>query len=198
MQVSIQQLKPNMLIEPELQKVFELKTLILTADECIDALAPVINQPGWHHLNTIRADQVTVRSTSRTRTTTRRCDKVVLLSNGANTIEIHDWLEKNSTVQLPIHDPEIRIIGPDARGIFDVLYHGVIDLLVQKVFEIRTTMHTAVVDEIAKIAGVDNRLSDDYLPHKFRARIENTAKELAEALRFELHQMMIGEPVGGL
>ncbi len=149
----------KVLIQPELrgktETLLDVRTESLTLEECIEALRPVLDSGGWHKLEDLQGER---RIKSRTTqgantlvTTKTRTDRIVILSNGMNTIHMLDWTEK--TKEKTIHDPEIRIVGPDALNIYNILRTNIMSSLVAKAIEISVVVNDTAVKELSKLSG---------------------------------------------
>ncbi len=177
----------KVLIQPELrgetETLLDVRTECLTLEECIEALRPVLDSGGWQKLEDLQGER---RIKSRTLdgantvvTTDIRTDRIVVLSNGQNAILMLDWIEK--THERVIHDPEIRIVGPDAQSIYNTLYNGIIKSLIDKAIEILVEVNHEVVYELSNL--LDKRSMEYEIPSigddiereaKIRAVIELT------------------------
>jgi len=169
----------KVLIQPELrgetETLLDVRTKILTLEECINALRPVLDSGGWHKLEDLQGER---RIKSRTRhgantvvKTDMRTDRIVVLSNGANTIHMLDWTEK--TKKRVIHDPEIRIVGPDAQSIYNTLYNGIINSLIDKAIEVSVVVNHEVVRELGVLL---NKLTMHFNVPSIGRDIEREAK----------------------
>ena len=169
----------KVLVQPELRgetrTLLDVRTEILTLEECIEALRPVLDSGGWHKLEDLQGER---RIKSRTRhgadtvvTTNMRTDRIVMLSNGRNVIHMLDWIEK--TKERVIHDPEIRIVGPDAQSIYDTLYNNIITSLTEKAIEVSVVMNHKVVRELGVLL---NKLTMQFNVLPISDDIEREAK----------------------
>lgn len=182
----------KVLIQPELrgetETLLDVKTEILTLGECIEALRPVLDSGGWHKLEDLQGERRiksrTIQGANTLVTTKTRTDRIVVLSNGASTIHMLDWTEK--TKERVIHDPEIRIVGPDAQSIYNILYNGIINSLIDKAIGISVTVNHKVVYELSNLLG---KRSMEYDVPSISNNIEQEARARAA---LELAQL-IGE-----
>jgi len=169
----------KVLIQPELrgetETLLDVRTEILTLEECIEALRPVLDSGGWQKLEDLQGER---RIKSRTRqgantlvTTKTRTDRIVILSNGINTIHMLDWTEK--TKERVIHDPEIRIVGPDALDIYNTLRDNIITSLMDRAIEVSVVVNDKVVRELG---GLLNKFTLMFHASSIGDDIEREAK----------------------
>lgn len=157
MYVSIQEIKPKEIINPledmqELERpvvMLDLKTTVLTATHCLIALSPILDHSKfggqWYEMENIATQKVTHRRTDYSDIRKDRLDKLIVVGNGRNVVTLHDWTEKEKHTQ--IHDPEVKIVGPDARAIYDVFFSGIVSTLRSKIFGIKVEIDTEALDE---------------------------------------------------
>ncbi len=149
----------KVLIQPELrgetETLLDVRTESLTLEECIEALRPVLDSGGWHKLEDLQGERRiksrTVQGANTLVTTKTRVERIVMLSNGQNVIHMLDWTEK--TKKRIIHDPEIRIVGPDSLNIYNILRTNIVSSLVAKAIEIAVVVNDTAVKELSKLTG---------------------------------------------
>ena len=112
----------------------ELNSEALTGQDVILCMASIIDLPGWEILDTIDAEARKMdRLTMRQSKVTTRSEKMALISNGRNTIQLLDWKETSTIVT---HDPIVRVIGPDAFQIANTFLSGLLAKLSERLFKI--------------------------------------------------------------
>jgi hypothetical protein len=128
----------------------ELNSEALTGKDVIDCMAPIIDQPGWEILDKIDAESRKMETMSvRTERRTTRTEKMAFMSNGRNTVQLLDWEVKSNIVT---HDPEIRMIGPDAADLAETFCAGMLERLMDRIVTIN--VDETVVKDIAGLKGV--------------------------------------------
>jgi len=166
-------------IQPELrgetETLLDVRTQTLTLEECIEALRPVLDSGGWHKLEDLQGERRiksrTLQGANTLVTTDTRTDRIVILSNGMNTIHMLDWTEKSK--ERVIHDPEIRIVGLDAQNIYNTLYNGIISSLIDKAIEVSVVVNHKVVRELGVLL---NNLAMQFNVPSIGNNIEQEAK----------------------
>ncbi len=169
----------RVLIQPELRgetkTLLDVRTELLTLEECIEALRPVLDSGGWHKLEDLQGERRiksrTLKGANTLVKTNMRTDRIVILSNGANTIHMLDWTEK--TRERIIHDPEIRIVGPDALNIYNTLHDNIVSTLIDKAIEISVAVNHRAVTELSRLL---NKLTMQYDVPSISDSIEREAK----------------------
>lgn len=169
----------KVLVQPELRgetkTLLDVRTELLTLEECINALRPVLDSGGWHKLEDLQGERRiksrTIQGANTLVTTKTRTDRIVVLSDGMNTIHMLDWTEK--TKERVIHDPEIRIVGPDASAIYDVLHNNIVNTLIDKAIEISVVVNHRAVTELSRLL---NKLTMQFDVPVISDSIEREAK----------------------
>jgi len=128
----------------------ELNSEALTGQDVIECMAPIIDQEGWEILDKIDAESRKMENMSiRSERRTTRTEKMAFMSNGRNTIQLLDWEVKSTIVT---HDPEIRMIGPDAVELAGVFCEGMLERLMTRL--VKFDFDETVAKDIAGLKGV--------------------------------------------
>jgi len=162
-------------VQPEEVEYKVLASEYLTGKQVILCMAAVVDEPGWQILDLMDAEGrgLSKFNATHTQSTTKvRTEKSALISNGKNTLQLLDWVEKDIVQR---HDPIIRVIGPDAFEIADYFCGKMLDVLSGHLLKIE-------MDEtVAKdIAGLTGRSLDEIMSVK--TDIEATAKSMVESV----------------
>jgi hypothetical protein len=148
----------------------EFQTEVLTGKDVILALSPIIDQAGWHVIETANAKGRGVEqyySEHDVWAQKQRSEKMAIMTNGKNTIMLLDWVEEEVVTR---HDPVIRVVGVDAEEIAGEVHRRILMKLAPKLVTI------TVDEDVAKdFEGLTNNPVETFLAigEDLKAEAEN-------------------------
>lgn len=148
-------LDPAVITTMEAKAEIEYRTLnseYLTGKDVILAMAPIIDNAEQNYQILDKIDmtgrEITQIDTFKSNVKTRS-EKMALISNGRNTIQLLDWNEITTIVR---HDPVVRVIGPDAFAIADVFCGNMLKMIETKIVD-NFKLTADVTKDIAGLTG---------------------------------------------
>jgi hypothetical protein len=153
----------------------ELASEYLTGRQVILCMQEVIDQEGYQILDMMDAEgrgTTTYKAEHDTYSQKIRTEKSAIISNGRNTIQLLDWVERDVVVR---HDPIIRVIGPDAMGLADFFCGKLLDVLAGHLVTVE--FNSDVAKDIASLVG----LTEDEM-NTVQTDAESMIKELVKSV----------------